>query len=425
VISRHLWFLRLTLQRVGVRVAGFAVLALLSVAFARILAPFLPDHLALEAGAEAVEQILGVLATSMLAVTTFSLSIAVSAFTAAAETATPRATELLQQDKTAQNVLATFLGAFLFGLLGLIALNAGLYDAPGRVVLFVVTLAVVALVIIALIRWIDHLTSFGRMGNTLDRVEAAATEALLTRLDNPYLGGHPLHDAPPAHGGTDVTADETGYVQHIDMQALDNCAAEIGAQLHLGVLPGTFVSLRQKLLTAQGEAPSDAQAVALRRAFTIGRARTFRDDPRFGLIVLGEIAARALSPAVNDPGTAIAVLGRVERILSSWYDRVDPDIAFAHVHVPPVAPDAALIDAFRPIARDGGRLIEVQLRLQKSLAGLVHAAPDAFASPAAAMSHYAVRQAEAAALADDDINELHKIAERLDAACRDAISKSV
>ena len=44
----------------------------------------------------------------------------------------------------------------------------------------------------------------------------------------------------------------------------------------------------------------DAEAIAA--TFVIGGSRVFDQDPRFGLLVLSEIASRALSPAVNDPG---------------------------------------------------------------------------------------------------------------------------
>ncbi|MFM0339824.1 DUF2254 family protein [Paraburkholderia fungorum] len=56
----------------------------------------------------------------------------------------------------------------------------------------------------------------------------------------------------------------------------------------------------------------------VRSAFSVDVRRSFEQDPRFGISVLTEIASRALSPAVNDPGTAIDVIGRGIRILSLW-----------------------------------------------------------------------------------------------------------
>jgi len=140
MLGREIWLLRRVLRQIWVRVTGFALLALVAVVGAEVLGPLLPDSVVDLAGGAAVRNVLNVLATSMLAVTTFSLSIAVSAFAAAAGTATPRATALLQQDQTTQNVLATFLGAFLFSLLGLIAVSAEAFDTRGRVVLFMATL---------------------------------------------------------------------------------------------------------------------------------------------------------------------------------------------------------------------------------------------------------------------------------------------
>jgi uncharacterized membrane protein len=262
MISQYAWYLRDVLKKVWVRVASFAVLALLSVVLARVLSPFLTIDFALKTGSDAAEELLNVLTTSMLAVTTFSLSIAVSAFAAAASTATPRAVVLLQEDRTTQNVLATFLGAFLFGFVGLIALNAGLYDDAGLVVVFGFTVVVIGLVVVALIRWIDHLMSFGRMGDTLDRVEEATTKALELRLGDPYFGGHRL-EALPKGVMVPIPCRDTGYVQHIDMPSIQDCAKALGAQAYLNVLPGRFVVKGAPLMWIMTQAVIRAEAAGI------------------------------------------------------------------------------------------------------------------------------------------------------------------
>ncbi|MCY2449393.1 DUF2254 domain-containing protein, partial [Klebsiella pneumoniae] len=93
----------------------------------------------------------------------FSLSIMVTAYGSATTNVTPRATRLVVEDVTTQNVLATFIGSFLFSLVGIIALSMGAYGERGRVILFIVTLVVIALILITLLRWIQHLTSLGRV----------------------------------------------------------------------------------------------------------------------------------------------------------------------------------------------------------------------------------------------------------------------
>ena len=101
----------------------------------------------------------------------------------------------------------------------------------------------------------------------------------------------------------------------------------------------------------------------------------FEDDPRFGLVVLSGIAGRALSPAVNDPGTAIQVIGAQVRLLTRW--QAGPDdgdrtasIVFDRVEVPSISADDLLDDAFTSVARDGAGAVEVAVRLQKALAAL-------------------------------------------------------
>ncbi len=105
--------------------------------------------------------------------------------------------------------------------------------------------------------------------------------------------------------------------------------------------------------------------------------RTYEQDPRLGMIALAEIGSRALSPAVNDPGTAVEVLGAMERALTELLTcpRDEDAPQFPRVHVPAVELTAVVEDAFRPIARDGAGMVEVALRLHKVLGDLVRIAP--------------------------------------------------
>ncbi len=401
MISNWFWVLKQTLKQVWLRVVGFALLAVLTAAAAQVVAPFVPQALSNRIGAEAVDEVLDILASSMLAVTTFSISIAVSAFAAAASEATPRATRLLQQDRTTQNVLATFLGAFVFSLVGMIALQAGFYDGRGRLVLYLVTAGVVFLVVAALLRWISHLMRFGRMADTLDLVEAAAISALRRRVEAPYLGGTPLAGKPPAHARP-LTAATVGYVQNVDLATLSKRAEELNADLYLAAMPGSFVHHAAPLLLITGGEPDATQQEDLRDAFACARDRTFDQDPRFGLIVLSEIASRALSPSVNDPGTAISVIGRLVRVLAVWHGPVGPKVVYPRVHVPAIAAEDMVVDAFRPIARDGAGLIEVQIRLQKALAAVGQRAPDVFGNAVANLSAEALRRSEAAGVTEQE-----------------------
>ncbi|MBP6898226.1 MAG: DUF2254 domain-containing protein [Gammaproteobacteria bacterium] len=397
--------LRRTARRIWFRSVVFSLVAVLLAVAARYLAPWLPEHFEGNIGQDSVGGILQILASSMLAVTTFSLTAMVSAYSSATTLATPRATQLLIQDPTSQNALSTFLGAFLFSIVGIIALSTGFYGDRGRVILFVGTLAVVALIVFTLLRWIAHLTAFGRMSDVIDRVERAAIDAIRDWREAPHLGGHPAVVVPAE--AWPVFGERTGYVTHVDVGALQRIAAQADLRLHVAVLPGTLVHPQRPLLRAEGAGDDDCRA-ALARAFTVERHRSFDHDPRLGLVTLAEIGSRALSAAVNDAGTAIEVIDAQHRAFRAVLERTD-DASDAtecdRVFVPLPTTADLLEDAFRPLARDGTGAIEVSIRLQKTLAALAGAAP-AHAQAIDAMARQAFERASAAFASDADRDAL-------------------
>ena len=451
-------------RRLWVRAGLFAVLGVATALLAIVAERFIPWELPGKIGADAVDGILNILASSMLAVTTFSLTVMVAAYSAATTNVTPRATRLVMQDATTQNVLATFLGTFLFSLVGLIALSTGIYGDRGRVVLFVVVLGVIVVIVVALLRWIDHLSRLGRVGETTDRVEKATAAALTGRIETPCLGGRPWRGDPltPPDGARVVGTDIVGYVQHVDIAALSALAEERDLTLYLAAPPGAFVHDGKPLAWLVGPARAGgdgtgaassgedaekaaaerraAEAAEVRNAFVVDAERSFEQDPRFGLAVLAEIASRALSPAVNDPGTAIDVIGRAVRLLQPWAkrgeqhpeesaggdgngsalgkgtlgERAEPDeeVACPRIHVPPLAAADLLDDVFAPIARDGAGIIEVQMRLQKALLALAEMGDDEMTAAALEQSRRAMVRAEAALTLPDDVARLRALLAR-------------
>lgn len=384
MISRWQWVVGQVVRKLWFRTALFALAAVITALLSIAFKSFIPASVSVKVGAEAVDNILNILASSMLAVTTFSLSIMVAAYGSATTNVTPRATRLVVEDSTTQNVLATFIGSFLFSLVGIVALNMGAYGEQGRVILFVVTLAVIALIVITLLRWIQHLTALGRVGETTARVEKAAAQALLARAQAPYLGGFPWPEPHQQPAGTSALYPQrVGYVEHVDVGRLASALNDSNVHVYLVAQPGSFAHpARPALYVTPGCTP--AQAQRLLAAVSISDVRSFYQDPRFCLSVLAEIACRALSPAVNDPGTAIDVIGRAVRVLSEWASQTQQHagVQYPNVHVAPLSVDCLFDDVFSPIARDGAALREIPLRLIKSLGLLAQAWPERYAAAA-------------------------------------------
>lgn len=370
--SRWFWIAAQLSRRIWVRASLFSLLAIVTALIGLAVSPYIPSDLPTKVGADAVDHILGIIASSMLTVTTFSLSVMVSAYSAATSNVTPRATRLVMEDTTTQNVLSTFVGSFLFSLVGIIVLSTGAYGAQGRVVLFGATILVIIFIVVTLLRWIDHLSRLGRVTETTALVEAAATAAMRERHQNPYMGGNRLEDARtdiPALA-TPVHTNEIGYVQHVDIGALSRLVGEQTGAIYLVATPGDFVDPTEPVAWVHGLSNNDIEP-SVRACFSIGDTRSFDQDPRFGASVLSEIGSRALSPGINDPGTAIDVIGRSVRLLAIWAEpREVSEPKFPKVYVPPIAIGDVFDDLFTPLARDGAGNVEVGLRLQKAFLAL-------------------------------------------------------
>jgi uncharacterized membrane protein len=275
---------------------------------------------------------------------------------------------VLLEDTTTQNVLAAFLGAFIFSLTGVIVLDTGFYTGASAAVILLVSVGVIGLVVVAILRWIGHLGELGSVVETSGRIERVAADAINDRRNLPCLGARPLTDGQleiPARA-TRFCAWDTGYVQHIDLKALSQAAEKCAGSIFVVAQPGALVSPEDPLLYRSGEFDEDK----LKAAFTIADRRVFEQDPRFGVIVLSEIAQRALSKGVNDPGTAIDILTRLARVLSCYRseDRPEAEPTLPRVWMSPVKAEDLVRDAFDSIARDGAGMVEVQIRLQKTLA---------------------------------------------------------
>lgn len=392
--SKLTWVLKRIMRSIRVKVISFALFGFATAAAAYFLKDFIPDDLPAKVGADAVGSILQVLASSMLTVTTFSLSILTAAYANAAGNSSPRAVRLLIDDGFSQTVLASFMGAFVFSIVGISLLPTGVYGEAGRLVLFGATLAVVAVVVGALLRWISSLTDLGRVGDNLNRIENAASQSLALHLKQPACGGQMLMSDPPGDV-TPIYTEEIGYIQHIAYAALSSFAEKHELDLYLTAMVGDFVTPGAPIMSLRATGRYEEEILELGQkivaSYAIDHARSFDQDPRFGVIVLSEVGQRALSPGINDPGTAEEAIARIIRVLGKWRS-ADPvvEITYPRLWVPPVEPGKMLELGIAPLARDGAGNFDLQLALQRALLALAQMAPDHFAAAASDLSRLAL-----------------------------------
>ena len=402
-------------ENLWIRPLMICLLSLLAVFFAG-----LADHVDVletvpEINSDALQTSLEIISSSMLVIAVFAVGSMLSAYASASSAATPRSFSLVVADDVSQNALSTFIGAFIFSMISLIALMNGVYEKPGRFVLFLFTIVVFAIVIISFVRWVDRIARLGRLGNTIDKVEAAAAKALRARAQRPTMGAA---KADSLGVGLAVYSSSVGYVQRVALADLQLFAAQNDALVSVAALPGTFVSAGEPLAhlsLQQTSQEGELDLTEVVEAFVIGDDRTFDDDPRFGLIVLSEIASRALSPAVNDPGTAIDIIGTLVRLFTVWTNqceqRDDDCVTFDRVQMLELSLNDMFDDAFNAIARDGASTLEVGIRLQKALRSLSLLNSDQLKNAAIGHAQLALRYAEQELKLPEELDSLRTVAD--------------
>ncbi|MEM8654226.1 MAG: DUF2254 domain-containing protein [Pseudomonadota bacterium] len=394
----------------GLRVLLYALLSVVATLVSPLANTWLGEGIKAKIDFQAVMAVLTILASSMLAVSTFSLNIMVSAHRAAAANATPRVHRILLEDTTTQSVLAAFIGAFVYSLGSIVLYRLGFYPPDAAFFVMMITVAVVVLVVVSLLRWIQHLTMLGSVEESLNAARERARESLLALAHNPRHGASQLsQETVLPQVLTPLPAPCTGFLQLIDMASLEECLPEASV-IYLKVRPGSHVLEGETLGHVSGTV-TDAALEQIAKQFTFGAHRTHEKDAQFGLTVLSEIASKALSPGINDPGTAIEALLDLKELL--WdYARATPDAEASsspRVFVAFPEADDFVEASFAAIARDGAGTIEVALTLRKALAALAGCGDDEMADAARDFAARAMLYAEEAGLPERSLEQLRAV----------------
>ena len=327
---------------------------------------------------EGARAVLLAIATSVLGVagTTFTITIAVLSLTSSQFG--PRLLRLFLKDTGSQVVLGTFVGTFLYTLLVLRTVR-GVDESPfvphtaaaGSLVLAIVSVAM-------LLYFIQHVVRSIQAGEVI----AAAGQDLLEAVDRLYPeepgGGSraPAREAAARPGERRrLTARRTGYLEGVDMAALVAAAARRDIHIALAKRPGRFVARGDEIAMVAGKVADEEElAGAIDAALTLGKQPTEVQDIGFAFDQLSDIAVRALSSGVNDPGIARMCVEWLGAGLAELAGRPRPETGFRddegvlRATLPRPGFGELLDIAFDQVRRYGARDAEVMLAMMDALA---------------------------------------------------------
>lgn len=308
VLRASFWFVP------GLMVVGAALLAALALALDSALARGpLPDWV-YAGGADGARALLSTVAGSMVTVAGVGFSITIVALVLASTQFGPRLLSLFMRDITSQATLGTFVGTFTYCVLILRTIRGPEEGGSAFVpqVAITISIALTLLSVAALVYFFHHV-AVSIQAPTLVATVARDLQRAIDHLYPEGIGrGGPEPDpsaVPDAASDAVITAPTDGYIQVVRDEALLDVATRNDLCVRLTARPGLFVVRGNPVLIARPTSRIDSAIEdQLRATLIIGDVRTAEDDIEYSVRQLVEVALRALSPAINDPFTAMAAV---------------------------------------------------------------------------------------------------------------------
>jgi uncharacterized membrane protein len=334
---------------------------------------------------QVAQVILAGIAGSIMTVVSIVFAILLMTLTLASMQFSPRIIVSFARDRVTQWTLGIFLGTFLYCMASLPAAHSLPHPfAPVTTVIGAILLAIVCVGL--LLFFIHHISQAISVNHIVDRI-ASETELVIDDLmplarrpSQIEIGGQD----DPRTWAAPILSDVSGYIRYVDLKRLLVLATDHHLRVRVVRRVGQFVPAGVPLLMAnKGERLSDEVNAAFRAAFDFGPSRTLQQDVEFGVLQIVDIALKAISPAVNDPTTAISCVDQLSRLLIRFTSRHMPEAMLYDLQgVPRVSIqwidcERLLDSAFEQIRMYAKNDIAVSLRLLRALGDIATATPDA------------------------------------------------
>lgn len=329
------------------------------------------------------QNILSIIAESMMTVVSIVFAILLMTLTLASMQYSPRILTAFAQDRVTQQTLGIFLGTFTYCLAALPAARSLPHPIEP-----VVTLLGAMLLAMACVAWllyfIHHISQAISVNMIVDRI-AGETEAIINETMPRPLRLTRLPDLPkPPFDSRQATllSKTSGYVRYIDTARLVALAKSYGMSVIVLRRVGHFVPAGVPLANvSNGEKLTPHRITELCEVFDIGPTRTLEQDIEFGILQIVDIALKAISPAVNDPSTAINCIDQLSRVLIKYASREQTDTRYydppgvLRVSIPWLTLDRLMESAFEQIRHYAETDVAVSLRLLRALTDISSTIP--------------------------------------------------
>ena len=271
----------------------------------------------------AAESLSATIAAGMLTFTGVVFSTTLVAIQLAGGQYSPRVVRVFVRSTLTHVTLGIFLATFVFALNTLVETRDG---SGARVPTFTILALYVMVVatLAAFITFCHGIVRLLRVQYLLRTVALHAQEAIERFV--PTADAYSEAPAPtPADAPLLIRNGRAdGVLMSIDMRGLTEVGSRAGGWIELLVQPGEYLGIGTPVARVHAPAAPPSADPGVIACFLLGGERTLIQDPGFGLRQLVNIGCRALSPAINDPTTAVQALDRITSLMATLAERPDP-----------------------------------------------------------------------------------------------------
>lgn len=317
------------------------------------------------------EAVASTVATSVLSLAALVFSISMVVLQLTSQQFSPRALRTFNRDPRTQMVLGVFVATFLFSLLAAGSMGGATDGQVEDRLSITVVLGLAILSVAAFIFLVHHISQSIRVANIIEAI-AAETRRCITVNFPVSRGELPEPADPPATPPDQVMAFDrrSGVMTTVWFEELAELARHHDCSIRLIPEVGEYVPRGADLCAVWGSAPPLERVL---RLIEIETERTVEIDVGFGLRQLVDIGEKALSPAINDPTTAVQCLDRltdlVDRLGRVEYPRgvVADQHGRARIYYEPLTWEATVRLAFDELRDYGAGSRQLARRLRATL----------------------------------------------------------
>ncbi len=342
------------------------------------LQPYKEDlDLGLVKNADNARLILGTLVGGIISLMVFSFSMVMVVLNSAASSLSPRVIPALISSRSHQVVLGVYLGTIINSLMLISTIQEGDdINVPSLGIFLALGLAVICLCLF--VYFIRSISLSIQVDFILNRVYKQTLAQLRTRRRQLQDSHGPAW--PDDAQWSVVRARRSGYVKALNVTAAHDVLDEHNARMTVQVHYGFFVMPGHPLMRIDRELDDDCTNRLL-DCFDFYVEEYAHRHFFFGFKQIVEIAVRALSPGINDPGTAIKAIDMLSVLLAERMEMPDHEVAHAQdrprIFIRELNLHQLLQMTFGPQRRYGADDLLVLQALLQACKNLLYAAKDA------------------------------------------------